>query len=224
MRVRSSASPDHVRSHASIGSPRREISIESPASTRSVNVLKSALALSPGHVVAEMTGCSRATLYRRFASKLALVEAILFETSRAVEPEIASSEAPRAILIAHASACAEYMSGSRGRAILSITESAARLPELDQATLRHMTGEQEYYYREFRRLAPGAWRELGNACLYLRYAGRQRHLSRRHPSPRAGRIRYRAARRSGDRGAARAMRGGGPNRLPPIGRRAIRRA
>lgn len=104
--------------------------------------------------VAEMTGCSRATLYRRFASKLALVEAILFETSRAVEPEIALNAAPRDILIAHASACAHYMSGSRGRAILSITESAARLPELGRATLRHMTGEQEYYYREFRRLMP----------------------------------------------------------------------
>lgn len=105
--------------------------------------------------VAEMTGCSRATLYRRFASKLELVETILFETSRAVEPDIASGEPPRDILIAHASACAEYMSGSRGRAILSITESAARLPELDRATLRHMTGEQEYYHREFRRLVPG---------------------------------------------------------------------
>ncbi len=106
--------------------------------------------------VAEMTGCSRATLYRRFASKLELVETILFETSRAVEPEIASGELPRDILMAHASACAEYMSGSRGRAILSITESAARLPELDRATLRHKAGEQEYYYREFRRLVPGA--------------------------------------------------------------------
>jgi AcrR family transcriptional regulator len=110
--------------------------------------------------VAEMTGCSRATLYRRFASKLELVETILFETSRAVEPEIASGEPPRDILIAHASACAEYMSGSRGRAILSITESAARLPELDRATLRHMASEQEYYYREFRRLMPGAGAEV----------------------------------------------------------------
>jgi len=109
--------------------------------------------------VAEMTGCSRATLYRRFASKLELVETILFETSRAVEPEIASGELPRDVLIAHASACAEYMSGSRGRAILSITESAARLPELERATLRHMTSEQEYYYREFRRLMPGVGAE-----------------------------------------------------------------
>lgn len=104
--------------------------------------------------IAERAGCSRATLYRRFASKLELIEHVLHETSRAIEATMSFGEDPRAALIAHSTGCAEYMSGARGRANLSLMETAARLPELDQVTLRHMAAEREFYYREFDRLAP----------------------------------------------------------------------
>lgn len=106
--------------------------------------------------VAELANCSRATLYRRYASKIALVAAVLHETSRSVEPLVSVDAAPRDILIAHASAAALYMSDYRGQALLNITTAAFRLPELASATMRYGQHEKEYYLRELRRLAPNA--------------------------------------------------------------------
>lgn len=106
--------------------------------------------------VAEIVGCSRTTLYRRFASKAEMVESMLFETSRQVEPQLREDEDPRAALIAHASALALFIDGGRGKAMLSLVDSAARTPELREATIRHMEAEREYYYDAFRKLAEDA--------------------------------------------------------------------
>lgn len=106
--------------------------------------------------IAKRAGCSRATLYRRFASKLELIEYVLHDTSRAIEASLSFGDDPRAVLIAHSTGCAEYMSGTRGRANLSLIEGAARIPELGEVTLRHMAAERALYYREFDKLAPRA--------------------------------------------------------------------
>lgn len=103
--------------------------------------------------VAEAAGCSRTTLYRRFGSKLELVGTILYETSRAMEPSLPGTADPREVLIAHSSVFAAYMSGPRGRALIGLTQAAARYPELGETMMRYMIGEREYYYAAFRRLA-----------------------------------------------------------------------
>jgi AcrR family transcriptional regulator len=103
--------------------------------------------------VAELAQCSRSTLYRRFAGKAELVEAVLGQTSRALEPNT-DNMAPREVLIAHATALREYMSDVRGPATLNVSVSAPHHPELAEAIKRHSSGEQEYYLREFRRLGP----------------------------------------------------------------------
>lgn len=109
--------------------------------------------------VADIAGCSRSTLYRRFSSKTELVEAMLNETSRAFEPALDPVTSPRDALIAHALGLRDYMSDVRGPAILSISTSASGHPELQAALDRHSSAEREYYYREFRRLTPGATRD-----------------------------------------------------------------
>ncbi|WEK00983.1 MAG: helix-turn-helix domain containing protein [Candidatus Sphingomonas phytovorans] len=106
--------------------------------------------------VAEAAGCGRATLYRRFSSKLELIAAIMHETSRQVEPEIPPGMDAREGLLAHAGAFARYMEGSRGKAILSLSEAESRLPDLALVTARQKENEREYYYMFFRRLAPNA--------------------------------------------------------------------
>jgi len=106
--------------------------------------------------VAEAAGCGRATLYRRFSSKLELIAAIMHETSRQVEPEIPPGTDAREGLLAHAGAFARYMEGSRGKAVRSLSEAESRLPELALVTERQKENEREYYYLYFRQLAPHA--------------------------------------------------------------------
>ncbi|WP_241127512.1 TetR/AcrR family transcriptional regulator [Novosphingobium terrae] len=105
--------------------------------------------------VAEIAGCSRSTLYRRFASKNELIAAMLYETSREVEPELPEGTPPRAMLLAHVDAFIAYMSGKRGRGIVSLTEAIARSPELQAMTQAHKRNEREYYFIAFRGLVPG---------------------------------------------------------------------
>jgi AcrR family transcriptional regulator len=104
--------------------------------------------------VAELSGCSRTTLYRRFAAKSDLVAAMLYETSREVEPQIAPGTPPRAVLRAHVDAFIAYMSGKRGRGIAALTEAIARSTDLQRITQAHKVREREYYFAAFRELAP----------------------------------------------------------------------
>jgi AcrR family transcriptional regulator len=105
--------------------------------------------------LAESAGCSRATLYRRFASKVELVVAILHETARSLEPELAPDVPPHDALIAHATAAAVYMSGGRGQAVVRLGMTA-NSPELVGTIITHAENEHEFYRREFRRIAPDA--------------------------------------------------------------------
>lgn len=106
--------------------------------------------------VAEAAGCSRATLYRRFASKSELIMALLYETARSVEPDIADEAAPRDILFAHASAAATYLAGERGQAIMSLGVASRQSPELAAALASNGDAEMRFYLREFARLRPDA--------------------------------------------------------------------
>ncbi len=107
-------------------------------------------------MIAEVASCSRATLYRRFSSKLELISAIMNETSRSIEPALADDVDPRDAFRAHASGAAAYMSGERGPAILSLSEAAARIPELKRQMDLYKVQEREFYYEVFRKLAPDA--------------------------------------------------------------------
>ncbi len=106
--------------------------------------------------IAEEAGCSRATLYRRFSSRLELTAAILDQTSRAIEPTLPDAVDPRETFRAHAAAAVAYMSGGRGAAILSLSAAAARTPELRCAVNAYKINEREFYYEAFRKLAPNA--------------------------------------------------------------------
>jgi len=106
--------------------------------------------------VAERAGCSRATLYRRFPSKVDLLATILYETSRSVEPAIPAGASPRDTLIAHATAAADYMSGYRGVAIMSLSLTAARSPELLEPLNETADHERDFYRRAFFELHPDA--------------------------------------------------------------------
>ncbi|TCM38696.1 MULTISPECIES: TetR/AcrR family transcriptional regulator [Novosphingobium] len=105
--------------------------------------------------VAELAGCSRSTLYRRFAHKAELVEAILGQTSRRIEPKIDETMSPREILLAHARALCVYMAGPRGPAMLMMSVSAEHHADLSAAIARHGTNEQAFYLRELERARPG---------------------------------------------------------------------
>nr|WP_047167974.1 TetR/AcrR family transcriptional regulator [Sphingomonas sp. Y57] len=132
--------------------------------------------------VAEMANCSRATLYRRYASKVELVSSVLYETSRSIEPTVPAEALPRDILIAHATAAALYMSDYRGQALLNLTTASFRLPELAAATENYGKNEREYYLRELRRLRPDASEAtLAFACDTL-IGGILYHATFRHRS------------------------------------------
>ncbi|WP_334183779.1 TetR/AcrR family transcriptional regulator [Novosphingobium sp.] len=104
--------------------------------------------------VAELAGCSRSTLYRRFANKAELVEAILGQTSRRIEPKTDPTMSPREVLIAHSSALCTYMAGARGPATLMMSVSAEHHADLSAALARHGANEQAFYLRELERARP----------------------------------------------------------------------
>lgn len=105
--------------------------------------------------VAERAGCTRATLYRRFASKIELIGSIMYDTSRNVEPVISTDMSPRDALFAHTNAFIEFMAGERGKGMLSIGEAVRRYPDLRAVTEKHKLHEREYYFDVFRRINPG---------------------------------------------------------------------
>lgn len=110
--------------------------------------------------VAELAGCSRSTLYRRFANKAELVEAILGQTSRRMEPKTDPAMSPREVLIAHSSALCTYMAGARGPATLMMSVSAEHHADLSAAMARHGANEQAFYLRELERARPGTCEQV----------------------------------------------------------------
>lgn len=106
--------------------------------------------------IAQATGCSRTTLYRRYASKAELVTSVLNETIRALKPEVDESMAPRDVLITLVLVGARYLAGERGAAILNVAAIAQRSPELAQVIDGHLALVSPHYFTQFRRLAPEA--------------------------------------------------------------------
>lgn len=106
--------------------------------------------------VADLSGCSRTSLYRRFQSKADLVATLLYEHARELEAEMQPTSSPRAALIVHSRNCAELFGGERGQAWLNVSSSAQREPEL-QARLKATIGnDRQFYIDAFRALAPCA--------------------------------------------------------------------
>lgn len=139
--------------------------------------------------VAESAGCTRATLYRRFPSKVALIAAILDGTARSSEPRLPPDISPREALVAHASSLATYLSDVRGRAIMSLGASARCAPELTAALGEHYAHEREYYQREFRRLHPAAAPEDVEFASHTLIGGVTYHVAMLHMPLSPARIR-----------------------------------
>ncbi|WP_125953687.1 MULTISPECIES: TetR/AcrR family transcriptional regulator [unclassified Novosphingobium] len=106
--------------------------------------------------VAEAAGISRTTLYRRFSAKSELVANALYETSRKMEREMVFSDDPATELLAHVRNAQAFMTGARGRAVVTITESASRTPELAHATEAAMAGDEQRLLGALSRLRPQA--------------------------------------------------------------------
>lgn len=103
--------------------------------------------------VAERAQCSRATLYRRFASKLDLVRALLGDISALLTPPAGEVSARKALL-ALGKALRSYSAGPRNKALLSIAESATRIPELEAIVASYMAANYEPYVAILKRAAP----------------------------------------------------------------------
>ena len=110
--------------------------------------------------VAELAGCSRATLYRRFTSRFALVADTINATLDATEPTAPlDNQSPRDNLLWHARTSAEFMSEGRGRALISISEAGTRSQELAELMARREQRAKDFLYSEFRRLRSGLSQE-----------------------------------------------------------------
>lgn len=106
--------------------------------------------------LAARAGCGRATLYRRFPSKQALVATILNESARSLDPGVDEDGDPRAMLFAHAKSAALFMSGARGKAILRMSLAADSHPALGAALNAHGAQESRFFLQPLARLAPDA--------------------------------------------------------------------
>lgn len=109
--------------------------------------------------VAETAGISRTTLYRRFATKAELVADALYQTSRRMERETAVSNDPAAALLTHVRNTQAFMTGARGRAVVTITESASRTPDLARATRAATDGDEQRVLDVLSELRPQAPRD-----------------------------------------------------------------
>lgn len=106
--------------------------------------------------IAQAVGCSRSTLYRRFASRADLIKHLLGETSRDMAPEIRPGMDPRKVLFAHALTCAELMSGHRGTAILNISTTGRRDASVGHALDAHQALVAPHYRAPLHELVPDA--------------------------------------------------------------------
>lgn len=102
--------------------------------------------------IAARVGCNRATIYRRYPSKAALVYSVLTETLLSFQPEIDEGLSPREGLRSLIQTAVTYLSDERSGAILHIASLARRSPEMASILDSHLKSVEPYYLKQFRRL------------------------------------------------------------------------
>lgn len=106
--------------------------------------------------IAQMVGCSRSTLYRRFATKGDLVSHLLDQTARDFSMQFAVDGPPREKIIAHAQTCARMYEGSRGAALIQIIAASGADEAIARAVRAHGLMVEPHYYEPMAALAPKA--------------------------------------------------------------------
>lgn len=145
--------PDPVRARGRPRSSIRDAEIREAAWALIARVGCQALTFE---AVAQAVGCSRTTLYRRFASKGGLVQHLLDETALSFAPKFAIDAPPREKLLAHARTCVTIYTGDRGPAFIQIMAAARSDETIASAMRAHGNLVVPHYYEPLRSLAPGA--------------------------------------------------------------------
>lgn len=106
--------------------------------------------------IAQTVGCSRTTLYRRFASKAELIHHLLDETALSFAPALPGNASPRDSLIGYAGACVVMHAGDRGSALAQILFASRADPTIAGAVAAHRQMVSAHYVEPLRQLAPDA--------------------------------------------------------------------
>ena len=116
--------------------------------------------------IAQAVGCSRTTLYRRYASKSELVTSMFYNTIKAVAPIVEDDADPREMLITLVLIGIDYLSGERGAAFLNVASIAQGSPELARVVDSHLAGVAPYYISQLKKIAPNASDDAIEFTLY----------------------------------------------------------
>lgn len=127
--------------------------------------------------IASAVGCNRATIYRRHASKAALVRAVMLETVWSIAPTFDETVSPRQALFELVMIGLQYMGGERGAAMLNVAAVAMTSPELAEVLDSHLSGVAPFYVAQFRRIAPDAPQETIDFALHTLIGSFLYHLT-----------------------------------------------
>lgn len=106
--------------------------------------------------IAQRVGCSRSTLYRRYATKAELISHLLDQTVRDFAPQFDVDASPREKVLAYAGTCARMYAGSRGAALTQIIAASHTDPGIAEAVRSHSQMVESHYYEPMALLAPAA--------------------------------------------------------------------
>jgi AcrR family transcriptional regulator len=116
--------------------------------------------------VAELAGCSRPTLYRRYAGKSDLVhDLITARLDHEIEPTLVWPEDPRLALIEHLQAMVRFMDAASRDVTLALSQARRRDARIDAAS-RELWRERSRHYVDALHKASGGKAPL-NFCELL---------------------------------------------------------